>query len=283
MKIKQIMGWTPIQIYLDSHQPVVEWCSLEDMNFSEPFFEQTVAQCLHKDPDRVRVKTDLKALNKMHAISPGLEPTGFIFHVSRCGSTLVSQMLSALPQNLVISEAAPINSNLLAQDLPRIPEEQLIKWLQLTISALGQRQVRMERNYFIKFTEWNVLKLPLIQKAFPKVPWVFIYREPIEVMVSFSRTPMRLLSFESNYQIAEIAKCKLGLSLDEIEKINSTKEFCAKILANFYNAGLQMLNKHALLINYEQLPEVMWTFLPDFFQLNLTAQDKECMHSVSKF
>ena len=28
----------------------------------------------------------------------------FVFHVSRCGSTLVSQMLAAVPQHLVLSE-----------------------------------------------------------------------------------------------------------------------------------------------------------------------------------
>ena len=42
--------------------------------------------------------------------------------MSRCGSTLVSQMLAALPQNIVISEAAPIDAvvqlNRAQPDLP---------------------------------------------------------------------------------------------------------------------------------------------------------------------
>ena len=39
------------------------------------------------------------------AAEPGIDPTGFIFHLARCGSTLVSQMLAALPEHIVLSEA----------------------------------------------------------------------------------------------------------------------------------------------------------------------------------
>ena len=33
-----------------------------------------------------------------------IEPTGFIFHESRVGSTLVANMLASIPANLVYSE-----------------------------------------------------------------------------------------------------------------------------------------------------------------------------------
>ena len=41
--------------------------------------------------------------------SPGLPPSGFIFHMSRCGSTLAARMLAASPRNIVLSEADPID------------------------------------------------------------------------------------------------------------------------------------------------------------------------------
>jgi len=52
-------------------------------------------------------RTPLAALGDYAASNPGIAPDGFIFHVSRCGSTLVSQMLAALPDSIVLSEAGP--------------------------------------------------------------------------------------------------------------------------------------------------------------------------------
>ena len=31
---------------------------------------------------------------------------------------------------------------------------------------------------------WQIHSLPLIRAAFPDTPWVFVYRDPLEVMVS---------------------------------------------------------------------------------------------------
>ena len=39
-----------------------------------------------------------------------MRPSGFIFHMSRCGSTVISQMLAALAEHVVVSEAGPIDA-----------------------------------------------------------------------------------------------------------------------------------------------------------------------------
>jgi hypothetical protein len=36
-------------------------------------------------------------------------PDGFVFHMSRCGSTLVAQMLAVVPDHVVVSEAEPLD------------------------------------------------------------------------------------------------------------------------------------------------------------------------------
>lgn len=36
-----------------------------------------------------------------------LEPTGFVFHMSRCGSTLTANLIGSSPYNLVYSESKP--------------------------------------------------------------------------------------------------------------------------------------------------------------------------------
>ncbi len=117
------------------------------------------------------------ALGKLGEIASSrssLRPTGFIFHMSRCGSTLVSQMLAASSENIVLSEAAPIDDILRAHFRdPGVTEEQQVQWLQWLVGVLSWRRFPAEKNVFIKFDCWHVMFLPLIQRAFPDVPWIF--------------------------------------------------------------------------------------------------------------
>ena len=131
--------------------------------------------------------TPLDALAELQAADPGLPPTGFIFHMSRCGSTLVAQLLAALPQNIVISEAGPVDAVLRANWYdPNITSAQRIAWLRALLSAYA-RPRHGEQHFYVKFDSWHTLELPLIQAAFPDVPWIFLYRDPVQVLVSHQR------------------------------------------------------------------------------------------------
>ena len=57
-----------------------------------------------------RYRTGLHDLIAQAETADSLKPSGFIFHMSRCGSTLAAQMLAALSDCVVISEAAPIDA-----------------------------------------------------------------------------------------------------------------------------------------------------------------------------
>ena len=104
--------------------------------------------------------------------------------MSRCGSTLVSQMLATPAANLVVSEAEPIDAVVRArQARPDLSEDEHALWLTWIIGALGQPRGG-ERHYFIKLDSWHTLALPLFRRAFPDVPWIFLYRDPVEVIVS---------------------------------------------------------------------------------------------------
>ena len=187
--MKDFAGWMPIRIHWRPDGPEVDWGFLGDLRFTNPFFEQTVGRGLRHPANLLfRRETPMAALAELSESSPGLPPAGFIFHGSRCGSTLISQMLAALPENVVISEASPIDAVLRShlRD-PGITEEQRILWLRGLLNALGQRRRAEEKSLFVKFDSWHALFLPLIQRAFPAVPWIFVYREPVEVLLSHSR------------------------------------------------------------------------------------------------
>src|SRR5207249_1157357 len=122
---------------------------------------------------------------KAVASHPGIDPTAFIFHGSRCGSTLLAQMAEALPRTIVISEAPPVDQILRAS----APAERRLDWFRALLSVLGQPRRGDERHLFVKFDAWHVFDLPLVQQAFPGVPCVFLYREPSAVMASQMRMP----------------------------------------------------------------------------------------------
>ena len=185
----ELRGWTPIRVYWQDDEPMVDWCLLGDEHFSDPFFDQTIDRCL-RSPFRMlfRHQTPIAALGDVAGPRPSVPPAGFVFHMSRCGSTLVSQMLAAHREHIVISEAGPIDTVLQShRRRPGIGDELRIEWLRGLLAAYGQPGCSPAQRLFVKFDSWSVLDLPLVARAFPDVPWVFVYREPVEVLASHAR------------------------------------------------------------------------------------------------
>ena len=162
-------GWIPIRVFWRGAEPMVDWCLLGRRRFTDPFFETTILRHLdHPFHHAFRRQTPIEALAGWSEKSPGIRPSGFIFHESRCGSTVICRMLAALEQNVVLAEPIPADSILRAHfRRPEIPTEQRIAWFRWMISALGQRRGGEERHLFVKFDAWNIAELPVIRQAFP--------------------------------------------------------------------------------------------------------------------
>src|SRR5256885_4930069 len=165
---------------------MIDWCWMGTERLTAPFFDQSIERQLrHPFSLLFRPQTPMETLREFHETRPGIKPSGFIFHMSRCGSTLITQMLATLPQTIVAAEPHIISSILRAHYYVRgLSDAQRIEWLRWVISALGQRRNPQERNFVIKLDSWHALLWPLFQRAFPDVPSIFVYREPIEVIVS---------------------------------------------------------------------------------------------------
>ena len=104
-------GWVPIRLFWQGPEPMVEWCYLGRQRFTHPFFDSTIQLALQSPFNSLfRHHTTMATLADWFQRSPGMKPSGFVFHMSRCGSTVVSQMLASMPENVVISEAGPIDA-----------------------------------------------------------------------------------------------------------------------------------------------------------------------------
>ncbi len=97
-------------------------------------------------------------------------------------------MFAADARNVVVSEAASIDSIVqLAASRTDVPIEQRIELLRMIVGALGRDRLDGAGHYVVKLDSWHTLALPLFRLAFPDTPWIFLYRDPVEILVSHAR------------------------------------------------------------------------------------------------
>lgn len=275
--MKNLDGWIPIGFeWADSQVAAVDWCFMGGMRFTDPFFENTMQRAMRL-PFRVlfRQKTSVEALEERAVTHPGIAPTGFIFHMSRCGSTLISQMLAATDQNIVISEGWPIESAISADaQRPGVTWEQRLRLLQGVVRALGQSRAGKETRYFIKFDAPQTLDLPLVREAFPDVPWIFLYRNPVEVIVSHFRR-------RASWIIPGGGRKVRGMRLNA-DSFARPDDYAADVLASICEAALRgMTEPGGMLIDYSELPEAVYEKLAAHFRCTWSEAELQLMRQAA--
>lgn len=255
-----LTGWTPARIVWDGSGPGVEWCYTAGEPFTDPFFEQTLGRCVRRPFSLLfRPRTPIETLTEL---SPGLQPSGFIFHASRCGSTAVAQVFAASARNLVLSEPSPVDAILRSP----APENDRVRWLRWLIAALG-RPPRAEVRYVLKLDAWSVLALPLIRAAFPETPWIFLYRDPLEILVSQLR-----------HRGAHMAPGGLPPQLFGIEAATlptmAPEEYCARVLATIFQAAAEGEDERAMFVDYRELPDAILGPVAGLFGVEMTSAER---------
>lgn len=257
---------------------MVDWGHLGTRRFIDPFFVQTIDPCVRHPADLLfRHQTPLENLGGIAATQPSVQPTGFIFHMSRCGSTLLSQMLAVAPENIVLSEAGPIDDVLrLNFRNPDITDEQQARWLQWLVRVLAWRRHPAEKNVFIKFDCWHTMFLPLLQRAFPGVPWIFLYREPIEVMASAEQ------QLGGPGLAGVLPPALFGWDAGMVGRMQPI-EYCARVLAKLCESALGPAQAgRGKLVNYRQLPAAIWPELLKHWNVEFSPDETAQMFGVAQ-
>lgn len=274
-----LRDWAPVRISWQNGNPQVEWCYFGDLRFTHPFFDQTVLAAFRRPFSLLfRHQTTIEFLDQFIREVPTVKPSGFIFHMSRCGSTLLSQMLAALPDSIVISEAGPLDFALRAPRAPvAVSEATRCQWLKWVVGGLGQQRAQ-EKHYFIKWDAWHVFYLPLILQAFPDVPWVFVYRDPLEVMVSHRTHPGAVM-------VPGLIDLRdFGLTPTDMIWPRTQEEYCGRVLAIMLQSALSAEPVgRSRFVNYSQLPEVVFEELLEFFGVQPAAQTLKRMRDLVRF
>lgn len=242
-ELESLNGWYPVVATEDG----LWWRFLGEKKFSEPFFFDTLIQA-----DRLCLHTDYAAPEKF---DKPLAPTAFVFHTSRCGSTLLTQLFASLPECVVHSEPLAIDSFLRRYYAGQHGDE-MEQRLRNIVAALGHRRFAEERHMIVKLDSWHIASLPLFRAAFPDTPFLFMYRDPAEIMASHRRQRGRPMV----PGMVTAAMPPLDFDLPEPGDLDG---YCAKMLEYFFGMACRYADELAL-VNYRQMPHIVWDELQDF-------------------
>ena len=131
------------------------------------------------------------------------------------------------------------------------------------------------RSLFVKFDAWSAVELALIRQTFPGVPWLFLFRDPVEVLVSQTRLrgahvipgalPARTLG------LTALAAC-------EIPPV----EYAARVLARVGQAALEFSDDaRATFVDHADLPGFVLDRLPSAWSLTLSEEDVDRMGAAA--
>ena len=258
--------WLPARVRRSAGELAIDWAWFGDRRLTEPFYEDTVAAVRGAAP---LVSTPLADLASWSDRPASLEPTGLIFHMSRCGSTLASQMLAASAANIVVSEAGPIDAAVRLEGT----EEGRVELLRAMVGALGQVRNAGEARYFLKLDSWHACALPLFRAAFPRTPWAFLYRAPAAVMVSHAR--------RAGMQLVADLVPPAFYGLDPGGRAWG-EDYRAQVLGAICGAAVREYPAGGgMLVNYDELPDAVWTRLLPHFGVTPSPEELAAMAAAA--
>lgn len=256
--------WLPARAAL---HPTGLYFSLREIAASElqdAFMQETIARVGGRE--RV-VQIDRADIGKA---APDSAPAGLIFHVARCGSTLVSQMLKQHGDVVVYAEPLPFNEILLPPH--KWPKKELV----FALRSLGDAIARHAgKRYVLKFTSWNTFYCDLLAEAFPSSPWVLCIRDPVEVAVSLLNEPAGWL------KVQEGASNPFERLIDPDGSVQSAEERVARLYGAFCEAASRLDRAHGRLLQYESLPAAAWDVVAPHFGLTMDEPRRRRMASVA--
>lgn len=250
--------YIPQKVFYKNGQENIVWYNMKGKRFTKPFFDGSFNSSLEK-------KYSLwKELQDVSKELEDVKPSGFIFHTSRCGSTLISQLLAQFDENIVLSEAQLIHEALTIDENIKVSKEEKTAILKDTIKVLGQKRFEKEENLFIKFDAWSIAELPFILEVYPDVPWVFLYRNSVEVLVSQKR----------KRGFFTIPKAIKGKIFNQITSDTHFDDYHKEVIYEIFKTALKYKDlPNGLFIDYKDLKSsIIDTILPHF-KLDLSKDD----------
>jgi len=235
--VSTLINWIPYKLSYQDNDWQLLWLDLQEKHIEEPFFDETIQFCRMRTKERSGYvpTSSLDFLADVAKHTDSIPPDAFIFHVSRCGSTLLSQALATAETNIVYPEAPLIDEILRMQEQdPAITAEQQELWFKSAIALMGQKRKAGYEQLFIKLDSWHIHFYSLLRKWYPDIPFFFLSREPNAIMASHHRK-------RGIHSIPGMVNANvLGVMIAE-KHYQDFNLFTAEVLANYYKALQEIL------------------------------------------
>lgn len=220
-----------------------------------------------------------------------LELKGAVFHESRCGSTLAANSMVALnpDKNRVYSESAPPIKAIKAcgEQFTECTVEASANLLKDVIYLMGRSSDPKEEFLFYKFQSLTTRMMQSFRTALPSTPWMFLYREPVQVMMSHlgdsrhTSGAMCVRSKKTSAQIHAFVK-REGYGMNDLED----EEFCSIHLATLCESALkniQEANGVGVAVKYstDLVHDFIDTIFPKHFKAYVDGKSRERILKVS--
>jgi hypothetical protein len=157
---------------------------------------------------------------------------------------------------------------------PGVPIEERARLLRAMVGVLGRDRKGDARHYVVKLDSWHALALPLFRYAFPDTPWIFQYRDPVEILVSQMR--MRGIQATPGTTPRDLYGIVGGEDM-------SGEEYCARAFACICAAVLDQAGQGGgLLIDYASLPGAVEREILSHFGIEADADGRAAMKAAAR-
>ncbi|MCP2027619.1 hypothetical protein L1276_002779 [Flavobacterium sp. HSC-32F16] len=266
-----LFNWIPYKLIEKDNEVYFEWLYLSDIKFAEPFFDETVSKCKSHEYNSKRIKA-VSSVDNLIEWSQELESVelkSLVFHVSRCGSTMLSQCLATSSENIMISEG-PIIDQILRSD--NFGLEKKATLLKSVLKFLGQKRFHEQKNLILKLDAWHIFNAGYLRTVFPEIPFALLYRKPDEVLKSHQK----LMGMHMVPNL--IPPTVFGITNQEIEETNF-QQYGALVLEKYFKGFLDFYetDRNTALLNYnEGMKNVIEKFI-SFIDVDYAQDELEKM------
>lgn len=243
--VRELQYWVPWKLTKEFD---CRWLYTDDLPFTDPFFDDTISACRRLSVYRSHYSSvsSLEMLRDWGEQLQGPSPSAIIFHVSRCGSTLLSQLLSRSADNLVLSEV-PFLDDLLRLPFRKkdIKPEKTSEYLHAAIQFYGQPRLGKYSHLFIKSDSWHLHFYEQLRSLFPYTKFILLYRDPREVLLSQQRQRgLQSVPGLLEYQIFNLNKVD--------SQITDPDKYMGRVLESYFNKMIQILeiDPNVMAFNY---------------------------------
>jgi len=256
----------PVRLHRTQSTFILEWSVPESL---APGPARTVVDALRKTGDLTRLGhrafTSLQRLGRVIDDLEGVPPALFVFHVTRCGSTLLGRMLRSDPANRVFLEPRSLIDLLLAFD--HVVDRTLARSLFRTlVKAYGLGFEPGQQRLAFKLASYCLFRCEDMWEACPETSSAILYREPLEIMTALVREPATWLYTDTPDMFCSLA----SITPDEMARLD-IEQMVGLFLELAFRTALDHADRFAWLLDYTQLPEAGYTLARDALGSELPA------------